>query len=165
MTLPPATRSRPSRSSPNASKSAEPPEDTPAGRDRNGPPPFERRVLRQEVWIVLGLSLAASALCALFDLTRDLTSGQTLKAQQTVVNTTAGVCRHRSGGWRNRGGRCRDRRRRRPAVGVVVGLKDRPHAANIATVTAKREPNKSASPLSIVHHQMTHRLQVEPKGP
>lgn len=50
--------------------------------------PPSRRVLAQEVWIVLGLSLGASALYAVLNLTRDLTSGRSLHAQQTVLNAT-----------------------------------------------------------------------------
>ncbi len=48
----------------------------------------DRRTLAIEVWIVLALSLGASALYALLDLTRDVASGQSLRRQTAVINAS-----------------------------------------------------------------------------
>jgi membrane protease YdiL (CAAX protease family) len=48
----------------------------------------DRRTLAVEVWIVLALSLGASALYALLDLARDVTSGQALHRQTAVINAS-----------------------------------------------------------------------------
>jgi membrane protease YdiL (CAAX protease family) len=48
----------------------------------------QRRTLAIEVWIVLALSLGASALYAVLDLTRDVTSGQALRRQTAVINAS-----------------------------------------------------------------------------
>jgi membrane protease YdiL (CAAX protease family) len=46
----------------------------------------DRRALVVEIWVVMGLSLGASALFAALDLVRSLTSGIGLRAQSTVIN-------------------------------------------------------------------------------
>ncbi len=50
-----------------------------------------RRVLVSEVWIVLGLSLGASALYAILDLARSLSANQPLRSQSAVINASAGT--------------------------------------------------------------------------
>ncbi len=50
-------------------------------------PPTHRR-LTAEIWIVLGLSLGASAVYAVIDLAAKLTAGPPLAAQQTTVNAS-----------------------------------------------------------------------------
>lgn len=47
-----------------------------------------RRTLAVEVWLVLGLSLGTSAVYAVLDLVRGLTSGRPLHAQTAVLNAT-----------------------------------------------------------------------------
>jgi membrane protease YdiL (CAAX protease family) len=47
-----------------------------------------RRAIVVEVWLVMGLSLGASALYAVLDLVRSLTAGAPLRAQQTVINAS-----------------------------------------------------------------------------
>ncbi|MHB1711984.1 MAG: CPBP family intramembrane glutamic endopeptidase [Acidimicrobiales bacterium] len=47
-----------------------------------------RRTLAVEVWLVLGLSLGASAVYAVLDLLRGLTSGRPLHAQTAVLNAS-----------------------------------------------------------------------------
>jgi membrane protease YdiL (CAAX protease family) len=49
----------------------------------------DRRALAVEIWLVLALSLGASALFAVLDLLRSLTSGQTLRSQTAVINGVA----------------------------------------------------------------------------
>ncbi|MHB8439442.1 MAG: CPBP family intramembrane glutamic endopeptidase [Acidimicrobiales bacterium] len=53
------------------------------------PPTTPRRVVVHEIWIVLGLSLGASALYAVLSLAQDLSSGKALKAQSAVINASA----------------------------------------------------------------------------
>jgi membrane protease YdiL (CAAX protease family) len=62
------------------------------GQDRAGPsgqltisPPQSRRVLVREVWLVLALSLGASAVAAVISFTGVLTSHQSLSSQTTVI--------------------------------------------------------------------------------
>lgn len=50
----------------------------------------ERRVLVQEIWLVLALSLGASAAYALLDLIRSLSAGRALGAQSAVINAQSG---------------------------------------------------------------------------
>jgi membrane protease YdiL (CAAX protease family) len=47
-----------------------------------------RRAIVVEVWLVMGLSLGASALYAVLDLVRSLTAGAPLRAQQVVINAS-----------------------------------------------------------------------------
>ncbi len=49
------------------------------------------KTLATEVWIVLALSLGASAVYAVLDLLRSLTSGVPLHAQSAVINSSAGA--------------------------------------------------------------------------
>ena len=55
--------------------------------ERVAPP--ERRILAQEIWLVLALSLGASAVYAVLDLVRSLSSGRSLHAQTAVINAPA----------------------------------------------------------------------------
>lgn len=48
----------------------------------------DRRTLAVEIWIVLALSLGASALYAVLDLARAVTSGQALHRQTAVINAS-----------------------------------------------------------------------------
>jgi membrane protease YdiL (CAAX protease family) len=48
----------------------------------------ERRVLVQEIWLVLALSLGASGIYALLDLIHSLSVGRALNAQTAVINNT-----------------------------------------------------------------------------
>ncbi|HXX90293.1 MAG TPA: type II CAAX endopeptidase family protein [Acidimicrobiales bacterium] len=48
-----------------------------------------RRALVAEIWLVMALSLGASALFAVLDLLRSLTSGQALRSQTAVINGSA----------------------------------------------------------------------------
>jgi membrane protease YdiL (CAAX protease family) len=48
-----------------------------------------RGVLTQEIWLVLGLSLGASALYALLSLAQSLSSGRSLHSQTAVINASA----------------------------------------------------------------------------
>jgi membrane protease YdiL (CAAX protease family) len=47
-----------------------------------------RKAIVVEVWLVMGLSLGASALYAVLDLVRSLTAGAPLRAQQAVINAS-----------------------------------------------------------------------------
>jgi len=53
--------------------------------------PVSRRALSQEIWLVLALSLGASAVYAVLDLIRSLSSGTSLRAQTAVLNPTSGA--------------------------------------------------------------------------
>ncbi len=48
----------------------------------------DRRLLGVEIWIVLALSLGASALYAVLDLAQDVTSGRALHQQTAVINAS-----------------------------------------------------------------------------
>ncbi|HXW32103.1 MAG TPA: CPBP family intramembrane glutamic endopeptidase [Acidimicrobiales bacterium] len=48
----------------------------------------DRRTLSVEVWIVLALSLGASALYAVLDLAQDVSSGRALRQQTAVINAS-----------------------------------------------------------------------------
>lgn len=58
----------------------------PIARDAGAQLPIGRRSIAFEVWIVLALSLGASALFSLLDLIRSLTSGASLHAQSAVIS-------------------------------------------------------------------------------
>jgi membrane protease YdiL (CAAX protease family) len=53
--------------------------------------PVSRRALVQEIWLVIALSLGASAVYAVLDLIRSLSSGTSLRAQTAVLNPSAGA--------------------------------------------------------------------------
>jgi membrane protease YdiL (CAAX protease family) len=58
--------------------------------DQPGPTTLPaRRALVAEIWLVLGVSLGASALFAFLDLLRSLTNGTALHAQTAVINGSA----------------------------------------------------------------------------
>jgi len=52
---------------------------------------MSRRAMVAEVWIVLALSLGASAVYAVLDLLHSLTSGISLRSQSAVINASAGT--------------------------------------------------------------------------
>ena len=60
----------------------------PAAFGDQAPGVVSRRAIVVEVWLVMGLSLGASALYAVLDLVRSLTAGAPLRAQQTVINAS-----------------------------------------------------------------------------
>lgn len=52
-------------------------------------PPLTRRMLSAEIWLVLALSLGASAVYAVLDLIRDLVRNVPLSRQSAVINSSA----------------------------------------------------------------------------